>query len=151
MNFETYHKSVVSRSLSFSSAARTFARRPILNRKFPELNGAKARKVTSAAVLVINERGEEWCRRHPQQFESEVLSRLGTVANIAITILGFFSGGGIWMTLAKILIPAVITLLNDRARWMKNSAFSISSSGEARCAGDLSGLAAEAEQNLKGG
>jgi hypothetical protein len=112
MDFNTYHAAVVYRTRSFASAAQGFKRKQV---KQKDLNGAKARRITAAAALVIADRGEEWCRRNPQAFEASVLSHLGTIANIAITLFGIFSGGGIWIALAKILIPAVITFLVDRA------------------------------------
>lgn len=146
MDFESYHAAIVSRSRTCSSAARGFRRR---RRKVKErdLTGAKARRITAAAALVIAERGEKWCRRNPLAFEAAVLSRLGLVVNIAITILGIFTGGGIWIALAKILIPAVIWFLNDRTS--ADSAADLQY-GEDSLRGDFSSLTTEANRILKG-
>lgn len=144
MDFETYHAAIVDRTRCYASASRVFKRKRVRNR---DLSGSKAKRVTAAAAVVIAERGEEWCRRNPKKFEASVLSRLGIVANIAITILGIFSGGGIWIALVKILIPAVIWFLNDRLS--ADSAVDMQY-GDATLRGDFSSLEHEASQVLKG-
>jgi hypothetical protein len=144
MDFETYHKAIVDRTKTYSSAAMEYRRK---RRKPADLEGAKARRVTAAAALVIAERGERWARKNPRAFEASVLPRLGIIANIAITLLGIFSGGGIWLALIKILIPAVVWFLNDRLS--ADSARDMSY-GDDKLRADFSCLQLEATQVLKG-
>ncbi len=124
MDFEQYHDAVLSHAMAFSDAA-TVARairKPGKRsaRKKPSqtlLERPEAKQLTAAAALVIAERGEKWCLAHPIEFRSALIKHLGTIAQIVLTVAGFVTGtGGVWMILAKILIPAILSYLSTRSR-----------------------------------
>jgi len=150
MDFDQYHSSVLEHAIAFGDAA-TVARairkpghRP--KRKKPSrslLERPEAKQLTAAAALVISERGEEWCLAHPIEFRAEVVKHLGTIAQIAITLLSFVTGvGGVWVLLARILIPAILSFLSARVRPMSGAA--------PASPDDWHGVTSKAQQILRG-
>lgn len=114
MDFQTYHTAVVAHSMAYSGVA-THGRRARRQLARVDLHGKQARQMTAAAALVVDDRGVEWCRRHPREFREAIFRKLGFWANLALGLLGLFTGGGVWLTLARILIPAVLSFLSDRS------------------------------------
>jgi hypothetical protein len=124
MDFDQYHDTVLEHAIAFGDASnvaraiRKPGKRP--SRKKPSqtlLERPEAKQLTAAAALVIAERGEEWCLAHPTEFRSALIKHLGTIAQIVLTVAGFVTGtGGVWMILAKILIPAILSYLSTRSR-----------------------------------
>ena len=103
-------------------------------------NERRADQLTAAAVLVVNERGPEWCAAHPEEFKDAVMDQVGFWLKIVLTLASFFAGGaGIWFTLASYILPAVLHWFSQK------TAMGVFGAGS----DDLLGLAAEAEQFLK--
>ncbi len=75
---------------------------------------AKTKKVLACCAIVIRDRGLQWCRDNPRKFEDAVKSKLGTAARIAIFVLGFLTGGSVWLSLLGWIIPAVIDWLTTQ-------------------------------------
>lgn len=77
-------------------------------------DAVKVRRVMAACALTIAQRGEIWCREHPAAFVDLVKSNLGMFLGLVLTIVGLFTGGGVWLTLLRWIVPAVIDWLNSR-------------------------------------
>lgn len=102
-------------------------------------NEKRADQLTAAAVLVVNERGPDWCTAHPEEFKDAVMDKVGFWLKIVLTIASYFAGGaGIWFTLASYILPAVLHWFSQK------TAMGVFGAGS----NDLLGLAAEAEQFL---
>lgn len=156
MDFETYHASVIEHAIAFSdaddldrvtrrSAVRKPGKRKPRKRKPSQalLDRPEAKQITAAAALVIAERGEDWVCAHPREFRTEIIQHLGTIAQIAITVLSFVTGaGGVWVILARILIPAILSFLSSRSRPMFGA--------EPASPSDWQGVTETAQQILRG-
>jgi hypothetical protein len=123
MNFETYHAAVLRlarnaddvQQLAVGSRGTSRARKPKRVAR-ALLDRDEARTITAAAALVIQDRGEEWCFKHPAAFQADVISYLPLVARIVLTAASLLlGGGGVWVILLRTLIPAVIDLLLSRS------------------------------------
>ena len=99
-NFDSMRREVISNSVAFGGASGNEVSR----------NYEKSSNLIAASVLVIKERGQEWCSANPAAFEESVLSKLSTWVKLGLWIASMFAGGGgIWLTLASWILPTVIS------------------------------------------
>lgn len=78
----------------------------------------KSARVLQAAALVFAARGEEFLLTHPEQFKTELISHLGIVARLSLTIVGLlFPGGAIWIQLIGLLLPHLIRWVQKRSEF----------------------------------
>lgn len=104
MNFSDFEAAILARAQH--SAACAGGKLPVCH-----ADHDKTRKILAACAVVIAERGPHWCRSNPHQFRLAVLSQLGLVIKVLLTIASIFTGGGVWLTLLGWLLPAVLDWL----------------------------------------
>lgn len=73
----------------------------------------KARKIVAASMLVANREGVAWCREHPEE-ALEAVSDLLTARNIVSILFALLGFSNPWVTLATVLLPAVLDWLFSR-------------------------------------
>ena len=69
--------------------------------------------VLAAALQVIAAKSPEWCLQNPEDFSNLTKDQLGLLVNIALLVANLFGGGGVWLTLLKWLLPAVLDWLSQ--------------------------------------
>jgi hypothetical protein len=131
--FDEFERQVLRNAFACGYTGRDYATR--------RQNPKQTRQLIAAAACVIAKRGPRWCVENPKRFQRDTLRRLTWVAQIVLSIVGIFSGGSVWLVLARFLIPAILALLE---RQYQNA-------GEfGSVAADWQGIATEAETILRG-
>ena len=98
MTFDRMRREVIANTYAFGGSDNEVAK-----------NYDKSSKLIAASVLVVKDKGQEWCAANPEAFRDSVLSKLSTWVKIGLLIASIFTGGGIWITLASWILPAVIS------------------------------------------
>jgi hypothetical protein len=127
MTFDSFKREILSESLVCGSAADSMT---------VAVESKKTTKLIAAAALVVHDKGPQWAIDNPDEFQDSMFKYLGWAVRVAL----MFVPGGVFVTLARILVPVIIEVLRRQFSSMSATAVAV----------DFDCMATEARRILKG-